>query len=536
MPILKHEERLGTLLAGRFRLDSILGRGGMGVVFKGEDTTSGQTVAIKLLNYEYAERPEVVSRFIREANTMSALAHPNIVGVLGCGQDQDGTVYLALEYLDGQSLGDRLVEIGVLGVVEAADILLPVMDALSFAHTSGIVHRDLKPDNIYVTRSDDGKIVPKLLDFGIAKTLDKDSTALTQTGFVLGTPEYMSPEQAHGSSVGPGADIYSMGVVFYECLSGALPTGDLEGTAILVATATGRTTPLSERAPWLPKAVTDVVARSLQVDAGARYKDMASFAAAMAHACGIIRKSGEIRPPSGTVVRRKTQMGLRDPAVKASSPSLVQFHQSNAYQLGPIAPSTGAPIEAKQREAEKRSSPLPWVAAAVALVALGAGGAVAFARRGPDRSDVAQTNSNRSAEPAVIADSGVAVIEASDAGVAAPSVAQAEPDASADPSNPTRRNTTNTARNSNGSAARDPNSAATVASNGTNGASGATATNNANSGAGNNNAAQTQTASNNPSGRTTPSGTNGGSATQTSSGATRPNPTGATPVVLGEYE
>jgi serine/threonine protein kinase len=537
LPILKHEERFGTLLAGRFRLDSILGRGGMGVVFKGEDTRTGQTVAIKLLNYEYAERPEVVSRFIREANTMSALAHPNIVGVLGCGQDQDGTVYLALEYLDGQSLGDRLVELGVLGVIEAADILLPVMDALSFAHSSGIVHRNLKPDNIFITRPAEGTVAPKLLDFGIAKTLDKDSTALTQTGFVLGTPEYMSPEQAHGTTIGVGADIYSMGVVFYECLSGALPTGDLEGTAILVATATGRITPLSDRAPWLPKSVTDVVSKALKVNASERFQDMAAFASAMAHACGIVRKSGEIRPPSGTQVRRKTQMGLRDPALKASSPSLVQFHQSNAYQLGPIAPATGEPVAANTRGTEKRLTPLAWVGAALALLAVGAGGAVALKGGG---SDASQTDGRSTVLP-VVADSGSSATLAQNGEADSGVVAQdnsAEADASAEPSTVARRNggsNSNAGSSPRGNnVGRDPTAGATVAA--------------ANQGNGNSNAATGSAATPPTPNTNTPAATPTGSRPTGSSGSgnagtgsatsatTRANNTGAAPPVLGEYE
>lgn len=431
MPILRHEERIGTVLAGRFRVDGILGRGGMGVVFRGVAVTDGTPVAIKLLNYEYAERPEVVSRFIREANMLRALQHRNIVGVYDLGQADDGTVYLVLEYLEGQSLGDRLTELGVLGVVEAADVLLPVMDALAFAHESGVVHRDLKPDNIFVTHDADGKLVPKLLDFGIAKTLDKDSTALTQTGFVLGTPEYMSPEQAQGSGVGAAADIYSMGVVFYECLSGALPTGDLEGTAILVATATGRTTPLHERAPWLPKGVVECVSRALLLQPEARFRSMAEFASEMARACGIVRKSGEIRPPAEIAGRRKTQMGLRDPVAKASSPSLAQFHQANAYELGPMTTAMSAPAAPRaEPRASSRRGPLIAVAA-VGLVAIGAGGAFAFAQR-------AGSGAAARTEPAEATDAGATSAaatpssEASDGAIALAVTPDAA--ASADPS------------------------------------------------------------------------------------------------------
>ncbi len=343
MPILKHEERIGSIFADRYRIDSILGRGGMGVVFKGEDLQDHKTVAIKLLHYEYAERPEVVSRFIREANTVVALKHPNIVEVFDLGQDADGTVYLVLEFLEGKSLGDRLAELGVLGPVEASDILLPVMDALAYAHGMGVIHRDLKPDNILVSLTENGKFVPKLLDFGIAKTLTDGQTALTQTGFVLGTPEYMSPEQASGDAgVGVSADIYSMGVVWYEVLSGSLPTGDLSGTAVLIAAAIGRTIPLVQKAPWLPQFLVETVDRAIQVDSKKRPESMRVFERMMASACGIARKSGEHRPPPGTESRRQTRgIRLRD-SLHDEGPSIASFKNvvhGDGYELGPTTNS-----------------------------------------------------------------------------------------------------------------------------------------------------------------------------------------------------
>jgi serine/threonine-protein kinase len=364
-------------------MDSILGRGGMGVVFKGHDTETGTDVAIKLLHYEYAERPDVVSRFIREANTVRALRHPNIVQVFDLGQDGDGTVYLVLEFLDGTSLGDRLAELGVLGPGEAAEILLPVMDALAYAHEEGIVHRDLKPDNIFVSTTENGKLLPKLLDFGIAKTIGADQTALTQTGFVLGTPEYMSPEQASGdSAVGPSSDIYSMGVVWYEVLSGTLPTGDLQGTAVLVAAATGRTTSLVEKAPWLPLALVETVDQVIQVAQSSRPASMREFERKMAHACGVARQSGEHRPPRGTVSRRQLQLPTHKPS-PAPTDAVSSFQQrahGDGYELGPVSSTTLVARETMPvgTPSERSGRSVPWVLGLLGAAVVVASGAVAF--------------------------------------------------------------------------------------------------------------------------------------------------------------
>ncbi|MDP3274851.1 MAG: serine/threonine-protein kinase [Deltaproteobacteria bacterium] len=378
MPILKHEERLGQLLAGRYRMDSIIGRGGMGVVFRGLDLQSRRPVAIKLLHYEYVERPEIVSRFIREANMMRDLTHPHIVGIVDLGQEEDGTVFIALEFLAGKSLGDTLSESGVMGPAAALDVLLPVMEALQFAHENGVVHRDLKPDNILVSVGDQGKMVPKLLDFGIAKALGDGHTALTQTGFVLGTPEYMAPEQAMGSDgIGPASDVYSMAVVWYECLTGTMPTGDLQGTAILLAAASGRITTLAERATWLPAELTRVIDRAMATDPRNRYASMALFRDDVAHACGAARDTGKHEPPPNLLVRRNTGLNLRAPA-KNSLPTLSQFGKPDAYSLGPsvgegdteLRPSVSEPPRSPSANGPRRYALFAAVSAA-ALLGLG---------------------------------------------------------------------------------------------------------------------------------------------------------------------
>jgi serine/threonine-protein kinase len=197
VPILTPAERIGTVLAGRYRIEAILGAGGMGVVFAGKHELTGRPVAIKLLQPGLVTDPEVLARFFQEAKASAALNHPNVVDVLDVGTDED-TAYLVLERLEGQALGARLEACGVIDPKELLEILLPAMDALAAAHERGIVHRDLKPDNVYIHRDIRGRRVPKVLDFGIAKLVETDSDVKTRTGGLLGTPHYMSPEQAQG--------------------------------------------------------------------------------------------------------------------------------------------------------------------------------------------------------------------------------------------------------------------------------------------------------------------------------------------------
>ncbi|MBC7172291.1 MAG: serine/threonine protein kinase, partial [Polyangiaceae bacterium] len=240
MPVLLPKERLGLRIAEKYLLDAIIGRGGMGVVYRGQHVWTGRPVAVKVMGPEFAEDELMAKRFLREARSAAALTHANVVDVLDMGRDVDGSVYLVLEHLEGHSLGDRLDEVGVLGPEETLAILFPIIDALTEAHAKGIVHRDIKPDNIFLSIDPKGSVVPKLLDFGVAKLLRSRSSAATRTGTVLGTPHYMSPEQARGSTdVGPPSDVWALGVVMYQCLSGKLlyDTAELLTTLSAIASA-----------------------------------------------------------------------------------------------------------------------------------------------------------------------------------------------------------------------------------------------------------------------------------------------------------
>ncbi|MCA9611087.1 MAG: serine/threonine protein kinase, partial [Myxococcales bacterium] len=186
------DDRLGRIIADRYQLDRVIGRGGMGVVYGGQHTWTERPVAVKLLHSAFADDPTLLKRFFREAKLTAKLRHPNVVEILDMGEDEDGSSFIVLELLEGRSLKAILDGVSRLDVGRAFEILYPVMDALAAAHDLGIVHRDVKPDNVFLAQGFRGSEVPKLLDFGVAKALE-GTTMMTAAGTTLGTPLYMAP-------------------------------------------------------------------------------------------------------------------------------------------------------------------------------------------------------------------------------------------------------------------------------------------------------------------------------------------------------
>ncbi|MDX6632149.1 MAG: eukaryotic-like serine/threonine-protein kinase, partial [Solirubrobacterales bacterium] len=207
---------IGTVLSNRYRLNAKLGSGGMSTVYLAHDRTLDREVAIKVLNHELSEQPGQEERFKREARDMAKLSHANVVSVIDAGED-DGRRYIVFECIDGETLKRRINRLGQLPADEAAAYAIEIGRALQAAHERKIVHRDVKPQNVLIDR--DGRA--KLTDFGIARTLGR--AGLTVTGRILGTTDYVSPEQAMGEDVDERSDIYSLGVVLYEMLIGDVP-------------------------------------------------------------------------------------------------------------------------------------------------------------------------------------------------------------------------------------------------------------------------------------------------------------------------
>jgi eukaryotic-like serine/threonine-protein kinase len=206
-----------TLIDDRYELRGPVGSGGMADVFVAHDEVLDRDVALKLLKDHYAENEEFVERFKREARNAASLSHPNIVSIFDRGESEDGTYYIAMEYLPGGTLKDRILKRGALPPQMAAEVALQIAEALQAAHKRDIIHRDVKPRNILVAGSGDVKVT----DFGIARAAD--ATTISNLGDILGTAKYMSPEQAMGEPVGPASDLYSLGVVLYEMLTGRVP-------------------------------------------------------------------------------------------------------------------------------------------------------------------------------------------------------------------------------------------------------------------------------------------------------------------------
>ncbi|MCC6553454.1 MAG: serine/threonine protein kinase [Polyangiaceae bacterium] len=244
----------------------------MGIVWAAADETSGQRVALKLLRPGVAESATGRRRFLREARAIAAVRHPNVVAIHDVVGLDDGTPVLVMDLLQGESLRDRLSRDDVIALPELARILLPAVSAVGTAHSRGIVHRDLKPDNIFIAAGvpDDQRI--KVLDFGIAKLTASEGEAaatgaITHTGALLGTPYYMSPEQILGErDIDHRADIWSIGVILYECLTGARPTeGDSVGK-VLKRIITGSIAPIRNIAPYLPDDICSLIDRSLSTE------------------------------------------------------------------------------------------------------------------------------------------------------------------------------------------------------------------------------------------------------------------------------
>ena len=212
---------LGTTIDGRYRVDALIGEGGMGRVYSADHTVLKRRLAIKLIQAAQAKDQTAVQRFIQEAQTTTAIGHPNIIDIVDFGHLEDGAVYFVMEFLEGETLAD-VMERGPLGRDVAMDVVDQIASALAASHEIGVVHRDLKPDNVFLIKRDGKNHFVKVLDFGIAKVMDS-TQRITRTGMVFGTPHYMAPEQAAGQAVDRRSDVYALGVMMYQLFAGRLP-------------------------------------------------------------------------------------------------------------------------------------------------------------------------------------------------------------------------------------------------------------------------------------------------------------------------
>ena len=283
--IATEEDLVGTTLLGRYAVTRKIGQGGMGAVYEATHTLIGKRVAVKVLLDKYARKEQVVARLEQEARLASAIGHEHIIDITDFGHTDDGRTFVVMEFLEGESLGELLNREGPLPEARIVDIARQVASALGAAHAKGIVHRDVKPDNVFLLRRKDKDFV-KVVDFGISKSLrssdvgEDDSPRLTQTGMVLGTPLYMSPEQARGDEeLDARIDIYALGVIMYELATGHVPFTGTNYLAIISQVLNDPPKPPRALRPDLSDELENVILKALAKDREDRYQNTAEIVA-----------------------------------------------------------------------------------------------------------------------------------------------------------------------------------------------------------------------------------------------------------------
>jgi protein kinase-like protein len=336
---------IGQLVADRYQIISLIGEGGMGRVYCAEHVRMGRKSAVKVINPALATTADAIARFNREAANACRINHPNVAQVYDFGEMADGTLYLAMEYVEGETLDAVIARLGPLPVARAAQITKQVADALFTAHHLDIVHRDLKPENVMLARHLDGSDWVKVVDFGIAKTVQRDgggSQTVTTAGVSLGTPEYMSPEQLAGEKLDHRTDIYSLGLVLFNMLTGELPYPKVTSKETLVRRLTSKPRTLEEVRPggW-PAGLQEALDRALAPEIADRYASVADFGRDVIAAAA--------RPP---VVASQA----------AAAP--IAAVASSARDRADMLPST-RPSDFSKRRA------VPWIVAAAGVLAAG---------------------------------------------------------------------------------------------------------------------------------------------------------------------
>lgn len=385
--------RSGTILAGKYRLLSLLGRGGMGSVWRAEHLSLQAPVAVKMIDPQIAQAPEALSRFHREAQAAAALRSPNVVQILDHGVDETTHApFIVMELMEGESLADRLARSGRLSPVDTSRIVLQMARALTRAHAAGIVHRDLKPDNVFLVKNEDEEVA-KILDFGIAKSDVHRVGAATATGTVMGTAYYMSPEQISGSKVvDHRSDLWAVGVIAHECLTGNKPfeSETLGGIVLKICTEPIRTPSLLGNVPagfdqWFQRAV--------MRDPALRFQSARELADELTRVC----ESGAVAVGSltaNTLANSKTEW------LDTGRVGLDRSGPVRADTGGALSRTAGSPAQAVPAT---RSS-TPWLLAGIGVVVLAGAAAAYFAFGAPESAstDAAAAASSLLAETASV--------------------------------------------------------------------------------------------------------------------------------------
>ena len=403
------DDRIGGVF-GSYKITELLGKGGMGYVYRAEHVKLGREVAIKLLRTDYAKRRDAVSRFVQEARTVNRIRHRNIVDVPDIVELEDGTTFIVMEFLRGMSLG-KWARTGV-DLPRALAVLVQICDGLAAAHSVSVVHRDLKPDNVIVVPTPDGAELVKLLDFGVAKLLNRDDEDIgfqTAAGSVIGTPAYMSPEQAGGMPIDHRSDIYSLGAIMYELFCGqpmfrGRSFGEYVRKHLTEVPVRPKLTPAGKD---LDDRLEALIMRCLEKDPNARFAQITELRDQLLELLG----SMETHPPNYSQL---TASGIR-PAPLPTLPSQPIPHMPTPHGHSgghashiPLHPSSGHYLQYSQYSGVVGLPPAPpvaptpwwvWFAGGAVAVGIGIGAAVWYAGRGEPTSEAKPTQPIAQPEP-----------------------------------------------------------------------------------------------------------------------------------------
>lgn len=312
MPDDSAKHPIGAALAGKYEVRRLLGSGGMGAVYEGVHVEIGKRVAIKILDRDHSRNEEIAERFRREGRAASRVESEHVVQVFDVGNDDVHGLYMVMEFLVGEDLATRLERERMLDVPIAIDVAWQAARGLAKAHAAGVVHRDLKPANVFLAQRDDGSTIVKLVDFGISKLLTEESKgAITRHGSALGTPQYMSPEQAQGHAIDHRTDIWSLGAVLFEMLAGKPAYDLLENyEQTIFAIVLNDPPSLAAVAPWVPERLAALVGKALTHDPDLRIQDCGTFARLLADAAHELDPGPRSRPNAPLVLTRRSSGSL----------------------------------------------------------------------------------------------------------------------------------------------------------------------------------------------------------------------------------
>ena len=366
---------LGQIIADRYNVMKKLGEGGMGTVYLAEHVKMGRRSALKVMNPGMVNDADAISRFNREAANASRINHPNVAAVYDFGETSEGMIYLAMEFIEGPSLTNVIDDLGALPPLRAADITRQAAEALAVAHDMGIVHRDLKPDNIMLAKGRDGQDIVKVVDFGIAKAANNEAQKVTKTGMVVGTPEYMSPEQLAGDKLDGRSDTYSLALVAFNMMTGKLPFPAETIQESMVMRLTDSARPLAEMKPdvaWSPE-VQAVLDRALARPVDERYQSASDFGrelyqavAAMPHVAITTAGTAVMSPVAGTSAVPAKAATPAKPATPPGAVPPTRVNPATPQQPAAAVPAGGA----------KSRMPMLVAAGVAALLIVGGGGYV----------------------------------------------------------------------------------------------------------------------------------------------------------------